>query len=50
LGDLPAPPDPSALGVMDREVSCPSCSAVFMLRDNSLKSVSCPVCDEKFEV
>jgi len=50
LGDLPPPPNPSSLGVMDREVSCPSCSAVFMLRDSSLKSVPCPVCDEKFEV
>ena len=50
LGDLPPPPTPSSLGMMDREVSCPSCSAVFTLRDSSLTSVSCPVCDEKFEV
>ena len=50
LGDLPPPPTPSSLGMMDREVSCPSCSAVFTLRDSSLSSVSCPVCDVKFEV
>ncbi len=50
LGDLPPPPTPSSLGMMDREVSCPSCSAVFTLRDSSLTSVSCPVCDAKFEV
>ena len=50
LGELPPPPTPSSLGMMDREVSCPSCSAVFTLRDSSLTSVSCPVCDVKFEV
>ena len=50
LGDLPPPPTPSSLGMMDREVSCPSCSAVFTLRDPSLTSITCPVCDVKFEV
>ena len=50
LGNLPPPPAPSSLGIMDREVSCTSCSAVFSIRDTSLSSVNCPVCDERFGV
>jgi DNA-directed RNA polymerase subunit RPC12/RpoP len=47
LGELPPlnglPPLPG-IAPPQRDVTCPECSAKFVVKDMTLKRVSCPIC------
>ena len=49
-GNLPLPAPALPLPDLKREVSCPSCQAVFGVKDLMLKRITCPVCSESFEL
>ncbi len=56
LGDLPPiplPPDalPEPLvSVIERHVECKGCGAHFTVKNDNLKRMSCPMCDEEMEL